>query len=116
MARLGWTRQSEPPTLFGAAIEDLNDAQLMDIFADVPSKTLQRQRLEEGLSIVDALVESELAKSKGEGRRLVEGGGIYLNNRKIEGIDRVLSASDLASETVMVLRSGKRKYALLKFS
>ncbi|MFO0923728.1 MAG: tyrosine--tRNA ligase [Pirellulales bacterium] len=103
-------------TLFGAAIEDLNDAQLMDIFADVPSKTLQRQRLEEGLSIVDALVESELAKSKGEGRRLVEGGGIYLNNRKIEGIDRVLSASDLASETVMVLRSGKRKYALLKFS
>lgn len=100
--------------LFGSEIENLNDAQLLDIFADVPSKQLERSRLQ-GLTIVDALCESELAKSKGEARRTVEQGGAYVNNRRIEASDHALTDRDLASETVMVLRSGKRKYALLRF-
>ena len=55
------------------------------------------------------------AKSKGEARRTVEQGGAYVNNRRVAGIDRMLTAADLASESVMVLRSGKKKYALLRF-
>ena len=101
---------------FGAEISDLSDAQLGEIFADVPSKTLGRDRLNAGLNIVDALTEAGLAKSKGEARRAVEQGGAYINNRRIEGIDTVLTAEHLASETVMVLRSGKKKYALLRFA
>jgi tyrosyl-tRNA synthetase len=102
--------------LFGAEIGDLSDAQLNEIFADVPSKDLPRTRLDgDGLNIVDALVEAELAKSKAEARRTVDQGGAYVNNRRIEKADRQLTASDLASETVLVLRSGKKKYALLRF-
>jgi tyrosyl-tRNA synthetase len=100
---------------FGAEISDLNDAQLGEIFADVPSKTLSRERLNGGFNIVDALAEAGLAKSKGDARRAVEQGGAYVNNRRIEGIDTQLTAEHLASETVMVLRSGKKKYALLRF-
>jgi tyrosyl-tRNA synthetase len=100
---------------FGAEISDLSDAQLLDIFADVPSKTLSRSRLSEGLTIVDALTEAGLAKSKGEARRTIEQGGAYINNRRAAGIDTQLTAEHLASETVMVLRSGKKKYALLRF-
>jgi len=101
---------------FGAEIADLSDQQLGEIFADVPSKELPKSQLAgEVLSIVDALVEAGLAKSKGDARRTVEQGGAYVNNRRIESIDRKLAASDLASETVMVLRSGKKKYALLRF-
>src|SRR5207302_6028350 len=49
---------------FGAEIENLSDAQLIDIFADVPSKTLSREKLSgEGLPLVDAFVEAALAKS-----------------------------------------------------
>ena len=55
-----------------------------------------------------------LAKSKGEARRTVEQGGAYVNNRKADGLDRVLTLADLASETVIVLRSGKKKYGLLR--
>ena len=56
--------------LFGAEIVELDDAELTEIFADVPSSALSRDRLSgEGLSVVDALVESGLAKSKGEARR-----------------------------------------------
>jgi tyrosyl-tRNA synthetase len=103
---------------FGAEISDLDDAQLAQIFADVPSQTMSRAALadESGLPIADALVASGLAKSKGEARRTVEQGGAYVNNRRIDSVDHRLTAADLASETVLVLRSGKKKYALLRFA
>jgi tyrosyl-tRNA synthetase len=102
---------------FGAEIADLDDAQLGQIFADVPSQTLARGRLadEGGLPIADALVAAGLAKSKGEARRTVEQGGAYVNNRRVDGADARLTAADLASRSVMVLRTGKKKYALLRF-
>jgi tyrosyl-tRNA synthetase len=60
-------------------------------------------------------VESGLAKSKGEARRTLGQGGAYLNNRRIEHPEQKLGTDALASETVMVLRAGKKNYALLKF-
>mgnify|MGYP002621590064 CR=1 FL=1 len=110
------TAQKATEIFFGAEISDLSDAQLTEIFTDVPSKTVARARLsDEMFTIIEALVESGLAKSKGEARRTVEQGGAYVNNRRITGIDTQLTADHLASETVMVLRSGKKKYALLRF-
>ena len=101
---------------FGAEISDLNDVQLVEIFADVPSRELPRSRLSgEGMNIVDAVVDSGLAKSKSEARRTVKQGGAYINNRRVEDVAQQLTAADLASETVMVLRSGRKKYALLRF-
>jgi tyrosyl-tRNA synthetase len=108
--------QKATEIFFGAEISELSDAQLTQIFADVPSQTLSRDRLGDGsLTIVDALVEAGLAKSKGDARRTVGQGGAYLNNRRVEAIDTQLAAEHLASETVVVLRSGKKKYALLRF-
>jgi len=103
--------------LFGAEIDHLDDTQLLEIFADVPSKTLAKDRLSgSGLPLVEALVDSGLASSKSEARRTIEQGGAYINNRRASDLARSISAADLASETVVVLRSGRRKYALLRFS
>jgi tyrosyl-tRNA synthetase len=99
---------------FGAAIESLDDTQLLDIFADVPSGQVERSKLEAGLSIIDAFVLTGLAKSKGDARRAIEQGAANVNNRRVDSIERVLTLQDLASETVMVLRSGKKNYALLR--
>jgi tyrosyl-tRNA synthetase len=107
--------QKATEIFFGAEISDLSDAQLTEIFSDVPSKMLPEECLEKGLCIVDAMVEVGLAKSKGEARRTIEQGGAYINNRRIQEIDTRLTTEHLASETVMVLRTGRRKYALLKF-
>jgi tyrosyl-tRNA synthetase len=107
--------QKATEIFFGAEISDLSDAQLSEIFADVPSKTLSRSTLNAGLNIVDALAEAGLAKSKGDARRTVQQGGAYVNNRRIESHETVLDEAQLASDTVMVLRSGKKKYALLRF-
>ncbi len=101
---------------FGAEIRDLSDAQLGEIFADVPSRELPRSRLDgEGLNLVDAFVQAGLFKSKSDARRTVQQGGAYVNNQRAEGLQTQLTSRDLASESVIVLRSGKKKYALLRF-
>lgn len=100
---------------FGAEIEGLSDAELVPIFRDVPSCELPRSRLDEGLGIIDAFCSAGLAVSKSEARRTVSEGAAYVNNRRVEGIERVLSPADLASETIVVLRSGKKRYGLLRF-
>ena len=111
------TAQRATEIFFGAEISHLSDKQLVEIFADVSSKTLDSAILRgEGLWIVDALVEAGLAKSKGEARRTLKQGGAYVNNRRIDDVETRLTRDDLASETVMVLRSGKKRYALLRFS
>jgi tyrosyl-tRNA synthetase len=110
------TAQRATEIFFGAEIANLSDTQLREIFADVPSKELPRSQLESGgLTLLDAIVEAGLAKSKGEARRTIEQGGAYLNNKARSGFDTVLGPEDLASETVMVVRQGKKKYGLLRF-
>ncbi|MBA62607.1 MAG: tyrosine--tRNA ligase [Planctomycetaceae bacterium] len=101
---------------FGSEIQDLSDMQLLDIFADVPSVNASKDALAGGeITIIDALVNSGLSNSRGDARRAIEQGGGYVNNRRVEAIDYVLSPEDLASETVIVLRRGKKKYALIRF-
>ena len=109
--------QRAKEVLFGAEISELSDEDLAQIFADVPSCAMERDRLSgDGLLLIDAMVESGLAKSKSEARRTVNQGGAYVNNHRESDVDRTLSDADLASETTIVLRSGKKKYALLRFA
>ncbi|MGZ4143566.1 MAG: tyrosine--tRNA ligase [Actinomycetota bacterium] len=100
--------------LFGGDLEGLTEAELLEIFADVPSKELPRARLG-SITATEALDEVGLAKSKSEARRLVQGGGASVGDRKLTDPDEILSARDLASETVMVLRAGKSRFGLLRF-
>jgi tyrosyl-tRNA synthetase len=91
-----------------------SDDDLNQIFAEVPSSQLVAARLAEGLSIADALVEAKLTKSKGEARRVVAEGGAYVNNRRIESDTHLVTTADLSSPTMIVLRRGKKNYALLR--
>ena len=108
--------QRASATFFGAQIDKSSDEQLLEIFADVPSKELVMQRLtDDGLNVVDAMVEASLAKSKGEARRTVQQGGAYVNNRRVDSIETKLTTQNLVGDSIIVLRSGKKKYALLRF-
>ncbi|MGI9515938.1 MAG: tyrosine--tRNA ligase [Pirellulaceae bacterium] len=103
--------------LFGTEIRDMKDIQLKEIFADVPSAEAARSELNgEGFPLVDALVRCELANSKGDARRTIKQGGAYVNNRRVEDADFRLTPESLASESMVVLRSGKKKYALLRLT
>ncbi len=110
------TAERATEIFFGAEISQLDDAQLGAIFADVPSKELPRDALSgDGLGVMDALQQAGLVKSKGEARRIIAQGGGYVNNRRVENIDVRLTGEHLASQSMIVLRTGKKKYALLRF-
>jgi len=101
--------------LFGGEISDLSDRDLAAIFKDVPSVILARDELAgSGFNVLDLFVRAELAKSKGAARRLVDQGGGYVNNSRVAN-DKTVTITDLASETMMVLRSGKKSYRLVRF-
>ena len=101
---------------FGAEIGQLDDGQLSEIFADVPSREFPRSVLDgEGLPLIEALTDTGLAQSRGAARRPIEQGGAYVNNRRIGDVAYRLTVSDLASASTLVLRSGKKSYSIARF-
>ncbi len=77
--------------------------------AEVPGTTLTREEFQENSNIIDMLDLLKLIPSKGEGRRLVKQGGIYVNDERIDSIDHTLSDSDLQDGSLMI-RRGKKVY------
>ncbi|MEX0670942.1 MAG: tyrosine--tRNA ligase [Pirellulales bacterium] len=101
---------------FGAEITSLDDQSLGEIFADVPSHGFARTTLDgDGLPLVEALKATGLAQSASAARRTIEQGGAYVNNRRITDTAHRLTAQDLAGTTTLVLRSGKKSYAVARF-
>ena len=110
------TAKQATEIFFGAEIASLDDAALAEIFADVPSSEFPRTALDgEGLLLTDALTATGLSQSKGAARRTIEQGGAYVNNRRIADVAYRLTPRDLAGTTTLVLRSGKKSYAVARF-
>ena len=101
--------------LFGGSLEGLSEADLLDIFSDVPSITVTAARLSAGIAAPEAFVDAGLAKSRGEARKLLDSGGGYANNVRIDA-DQILDSTHLATGTILVLRAGKRRFALVRAS
>jgi len=103
--------------LFGKEISGLSVQEILDIFADVPSTELERSQLDgTGFTLGDALVVSGLAPSKGEAKRLVQGGGVCVNNRRADDARKAISISDLIDGQLLVLRKGAKHYHLIKIT
>ncbi len=102
---------------FGAEIASLDDAALSEIFADVPSHEFARSTLDgDGLPLVEALKATGLAAGTTAARRTVEQGGAYVNNRRVTDVAHRLTAADLVGSSTLVLRSGKKSYAVARFA
>jgi tyrosyl-tRNA synthetase len=99
--------------LFGGSMDNLSEDQLLAIFSGVPSSEIQRQQLSE-LSTSDLFVLAKLAPSKGEVRRLIQNGGAYLNNERLNDGNLRLGEIIDAGKNILVLRSGKKNYHLVK--
>ena len=99
-----------------SVITDLSDSELMSIFKDVPSSTIKRSVLEKGVGVLTMFTTSGLTKSNSQALQLVKQGGAYVNNVRVNDSRMVLSLKHLASESMLVLRSGKKKYHLVKVS
>lgn len=101
--------------LFGGEIAGISERELLDIFGDVPSVDVPRASLEgEGMPFPDLAAASGAAKSKGEARRLLQGGGLSLNNARVADADRKVTANDALHGKFLVVRKGAKSYFLVK--
>ena len=82
--------------------------------AGVPSSTIRRERLTAGIPAFKLFHELGLSSSGAAARRLIDQGGGYINGRRIDSPERLISDDDLSAEGFMVLRCGKKHYYRLQ--
>lgn len=101
--------------LFGGELTGLSASDVLDIFADVPSHDLPANLFgDEGLSLIDAIVSCEIATGRGAARKLIEGGGIYVNNHRVADAQATIARSELIEGKYLVLRKGAKNYHLAR--
>ncbi len=100
--------------LFGGPLEGVTEAIFNDVVGEVPTKNLDKAAFpNSGTPIIDLVVHSGLAPSKGAARKDVEAGGIYLNNLRAD-LGTVVTAKSLLFGKYLLLRKGKKTYAVLE--
>lgn len=95
--------------LFSGDIKALTVKEIEMGFGDLPSINLH-----DNLTLVDALIEASLAKSKREAREFIQNGAVSLNGDKCQDLEHILSTSDAIEGKFIVIRRGKKLYALIK--
>ncbi len=110
------TRRAEHASavLFGEDVTTLSADDVLDVFADVPSTDLASDQLEQGVGIVDLVARAALAPSRAEARRLVQSGGVYLNNRRITDPNARVTREQAIDGRVLLVRKGQRQNCVIR--
>ena len=105
--------------LFGKSTKEslvkLDEQTLLDVFSGVPQFEINRSLLTgEGTKAVDLFAEhTQCFPSKGEMRKLTQGGGVSLNKEKLTSFDQMVTEADLIDDKYLLVQQGKKKYFLL---
>ena len=102
--------------LFGKSTKEsllkLDEQTLLDIFEGVPQHTIDRSQL--GQPAIELLTQAApVFASKGEMRKLVQGGGVSINKEKLAEFDRPITADDLIDGKYLLVQRGKKNYTLI---
>jgi tyrosyl-tRNA synthetase len=101
--------------LFGERISELDVDDIIAVFDDVPSTGMAMPLFAApGMAIADLLVATKIAASKGEAMRLVKGGGVYVNNRRVGDERARFTVEQAIAGRMFVLRKGARQYHLVR--
>lgn len=100
--------------LFGGRPDGVSEATFNELIGEVPTREIAKSRLEgAGVPLVEVLVHAGLCPSKGQARKDIEGGGIYLNNERVGSPTRAVLLSDLLFGRHLLLRKGKKNYVVV---
>lgn len=103
--------------LFGAEIGDTTEETFRDVVGEVPTTDFPKSGLEgTGTALVELLVHTGLCPSKGQARKDITGGGIYLNNVKVTDPAHAVASADALFGRYVLLRKGKRSYAVVNLT
>ena len=104
--------------LFGNATSDalrrLDEDTLLSVFEGVPQFEVAKTDIEAGIKAVDLLADkAKVFSSKGEMRKLVQGGGVSVNKEKLAAFDKLITSGDLLDDKYLLVQRGKKNYYLL---
>ena len=107
--------------LFGNASTDalrsLDEDTLLAVFDGVPRFEVERSLFEEGVKAVDLTTEhAAVFPSKGEMRKLVQGGGVSVNKEKLAAFDQVITTESLLNDKYVLVQKGKKNYFIIKIA
>ena len=100
--------------LFGGSFEDLSPELIEQIFSEVPSSVISQSSISCGLPLVDLLTNCGAAPSRSQARRLIEGGGVYVNAQRETSPVATVDANTLLGGRLIVIRTGKKKFYLVR--
>ena len=96
------------------AMKKLEEDTLLSVFEDVPQLEVAKSDIEAGIKAVDLFTEkAAIFPSKGEMRKLVQGGGVSLNKEKLAAFDQEITTADLLDEKYLLVQRGKKNYYLV---
>ena len=96
------------------ALHKLDEATLLAVFEGVPQFEIDKNLLAEGAKAVDLFVESApVFPSKGEMRKLTQGGGVSLNKEKLTAFDQTITEANLLNGKYLLVQRGKKNYYLV---
>ena len=102
--------------LFNGTIDDLSalaDELFLDVFDGVPQFSILKSDIDAGTSITDLLSEkTKIFQSKGEARKMIQGGGIKINKEKVESHELMVTTSQLIKNKYILIQKGKNNYYL----
>ena len=81
---------------------------------DLPFITINKNDLEDGVWVIEAMRKLALIQSNGEGRRLIANGGVRVNDTVINDPEKQLNVSDISISGMIKLSAGKKRHALVK--
>ncbi|WPU93021.1 tyrosine--tRNA ligase [Mucilaginibacter sabulilitoris] len=95
-------------------LNELNEAEVLGLFDGVPNFTISLTELEEGINVTDLLAtKTAVFPSKGEAKKMIQGGGAAINKVKIPTADDVYNADSLIGGKFLVVQKGKKNYFLI---
>lgn len=95
-------------------LQQLNEEQLLQVMEGVPTVEYGKAQLEAGVDITSFLADTQIFPSKGEARKMLQGGGVSINKNKVEGTDTIVNSSLLLNGKYLLVQKGKRNYYLVK--
>jgi tyrosyl-tRNA synthetase len=95
-------------------LKELNEDQLLQVMEGVPSIEVDRKILKENIDLISLLADTKIFSSKGEARKMLAGGGVFLNKERVTDVDAKVNEDILLNKKYLLVQKGKKNYYLLK--
>ncbi len=95
-------------------LKELNEEQLLQVMEGVPGIEMKKSEFEENADLPSLLAYSKIFSSKGEARKMISGGGVFINKEKVTSVEKGIADFGFLNDKYLLIQKGKKNYYLLK--